>query len=220
VRVATYNVNYGRPGHVRTVAAIRALDADCLFLQETSPDWERALHALDHPVRRFRHWRPGRAGGHALLSRAAVLEEEILDAPTGWFPAWRVVVAAPGGPLQVLAVHLRPWFSVGQGFHRSFLSTQLVRRLEIETHHARLDPKISTIILGDFNEADGSALRFLRERGYRQLDASAPTWRLWRWRRTFDHVFVGPGVAAYDVAVVDAGASDHLPLACGVRLNP
>lgn len=213
MRVATYNVNYGRPGHAGTVAAVRALDADCVFLQETSPAWEAALFGLGYPHVVVRHWRPGRAGGHALLARVAVVSDEILAAPTGWFPAWRVVL---GGSLQVLAVHLRPWFSVGAGFHRGLFSTAAVRRLEIATYLERLDPALPTVVLGDFNESDGPALALLGARGYRRLDGDGdgggPTWRFWRFRRTFDHVFVGPGVRAGDLRVHDAGASDHLPV--------
>src|SRR5262249_22015054 len=128
--LATYNVNYGMPGNLRTLAAIRALDVDALFLQETTPEWERALGAGV-----YRHWKPGRAGGQALLSRLPVEREEILDAPTGWFPAWKVEL----GGLQVLAVHLRPAFSLASGFHRDFFATGAVRKLEIETYLGRLD---------------------------------------------------------------------------------
>jgi endonuclease/exonuclease/phosphatase family metal-dependent hydrolase len=187
-----------------------------VFLQETNPAWERALRGLPYPHVRFRHWRPGRAGGHALLARAPVVLEEILDAPTGWFPAWRVVLQ-PG--LQVLAVHLRPFFSVGAGFHRSFFATHHVRRLEIATYLARLDPALPTIVLGDFNEADGPALALLAERGFRRLPPPGPTWRLWRWRRAYDHLFYGPGVELADGAVLEAGASDHMPLAARVVIG-
>jgi endonuclease/exonuclease/phosphatase family metal-dependent hydrolase len=219
VRIATYNVNYGQSGHPRTVAAIAALDADALFLQETTPAWERALRGLGYPHARFRHWRPGRAGGHGLLARWPVAAEEVLDAPTGWFPAWRVLLDAPAGRLQALAVHLRPWFSVGRGFHRSFFATHEVRRLEIETYLERLDPRLPTIVLGDFNEADGPALACLRARGYRQATSPGHTWRFWRWRRVYDHLFCGPGIEAADAAVVAAGASDHLPLTARIAVT-
>ncbi len=219
MRIATYNVNFGRPGHPRTVAAIRALDADALFLQETTPAWERSLRGLAYAHARFRHWRPGRAGGHGLLARCPVAAEEVLDAPTGWFPAWRVVLEAPAGLLQVLAVHLRPFFSFGRGFHRKFFATHEVRRLEIETYMARLDPSLPTVVLGDFNEDEGPALAYLRARGYRQAPPPGHTWRLWRWQRAYDHVFFGPGIAVEEAAVVPAGASDHLPLTARVAIT-
>ena len=217
IRIASYNVNYGQPGHPRTLAAIRDLDVDALFLQETTPAWERALGVLAYPHARFRHWRPGRAGGHGLLARCAVAADEVLDAPTGWFPAWRVVLGAPR--LQILAVHLRPFFSVGRGFHRSFFATHEVRRLEIETYIARLDLALPTVVLGDFNETDGPALALLRARGFRQAPPPGPTWRFWRWRRAFDHLFCGPGVELVDAAVVAAGASDHLPVTARVVIG-
>jgi endonuclease/exonuclease/phosphatase family metal-dependent hydrolase len=220
MRVATYNVNFGRPGHPRTVAAIRALGADALFLQETSPAWERALGAdLGYPDVRFRHWRPGRAGGHGLLARWPVVADEVLDAPTGWFPAWRVELAAPAGRLQVLAVHLRPFFSLGRGFHRSLLSTHAVRRDEMATYLGRLDPALPTLILGDFNETAGPALELLGARGFRSPPPPGPTWRFARWRRAFDHIFAGPGVEVSRAEVVAAGASDHLPLVAEISLT-
>jgi endonuclease/exonuclease/phosphatase family metal-dependent hydrolase len=208
--LATYNVNYGMPGHPRTLAAIRALDVDALFLQETTPEWQRALGDGI-----YRHWKPGRAGGQALLTRLPVEREEILDAPTGWFPAWRVAFAN----LQVLAVHLRPAFSLASGFHRDFFATGRVRKREIETFLKSLDPGLPTVVLGDFNEADGAALETLRARGYRQADATAHTWRFLHWKRRYDHVLAGPGVHVTATAVVDAGASDHLPLVCRVRVG-
>jgi endonuclease/exonuclease/phosphatase family metal-dependent hydrolase len=220
VKIGTYNVNYGRPGHPRTVDAIHHLDADCLFLQETTPRWEahcRRAFPARYRHMTFRHWRPGRAGGHGLLTRHRVIADEVLDAPTGWFPAWRVVLDAPAGPLQVLSVHLRPAFSVAPGAHRSFFDTASVRHQEIATHHARLDPALPTVVLGDFNEGDGRALAFLGERGFSPARHGQHTWRLLGWRRTYDHLFAGPGVTLADAQVTPAGASDHLPLTAQVR---
>jgi endonuclease/exonuclease/phosphatase family metal-dependent hydrolase len=222
LKIATYNVNYGRAGHPRTLAAIRGLDADCLFLQETTPAWERALRrelVRSYAHMEFRHWRPGRAGGHGLLARHPIVAEQVLDAPTGWFPAWRVVVATPRGPLQVLAVHLRPFFSVASGFHKSFFATDAVRRLEIATYLGRLDRALPTVILGDFNETEGQAMAHVRAEGYRQAPARTHTWRFLRWTRTYDHIFHGPGVAVDEVVVVPAGASDHLPLVASLVLR-
>jgi endonuclease/exonuclease/phosphatase family metal-dependent hydrolase len=219
MRLASYNVNFGRPGHPRTLGAIRALDADIVFLQETNPAWERALGALTGYRHVYRHWRRGRAGGHGLLTRHPVRSEEVLDAPTGWFPAWRVVLELGGGPLQVLSVHLRPGFSLGRGFHRSFFATAAVRRHEIETHERRLDPALPTLILGDFNEDRGAALDYLGARGYRLADPAAPTWRFLHWRRRYDHIFAGPGVDVGAARVVTAGASDHLPLCADVKVG-
>lgn len=82
------------------------------------------------------------------------LEVEALWAPpvgTGaWYPAQRLVVTAPFGPLQLLHVHLRPALDRGSWL-RGFVTTPPVRRKEIAAHWRHLDPTLPTVVAGDFS---------------------------------------------------------------------
>jgi endonuclease/exonuclease/phosphatase family metal-dependent hydrolase len=137
-----------------------------------------------------------------------------------WFPAQRTVVDAPGGPLQVLHVHLRPMIEGGDPV-RGFFSTPPIRRAEIEAYWTEVTADPPRVVAGDFNEEPGGqALAFLAAQGLRRVDAGGPTWEYrgsWRGndvhlRLALDHVVLDARLAARDAAVLDAGASDHKPV--------
>ncbi|MFH1150780.1 MAG: endonuclease/exonuclease/phosphatase family protein [Actinomycetota bacterium] len=61
----------------------------CVFLQESTPGWERQIRArLGHryPQMAFHH--EDGAGGLAVLSRYP-FSGEVISSAAGWFPAWR-----------------------------------------------------------------------------------------------------------------------------------
>ena len=127
LRVATYNVNYAGD-HDAVLAAIADTDADVVLLQETTPSWERALRRRfgdRYPHMSFHHWRRS-AGGLAVLSRHPIDADELIPPAASWFPAQRAVIAAPGGPVQVLHVHLRPAIDHGD-WVRGFFSTPPIK---------------------------------------------------------------------------------------------
>jgi endonuclease/exonuclease/phosphatase (EEP) superfamily protein YafD len=222
LRVLSYNVNFGLAGDPQGIAAIRRARADLAFLQETTPAWERALRrALGrrYPRMHFVH-RPG-AGGLAVLSRFAVREQQLIESPGGWFPAWRVVIDSPLGPLQVLQVHLRPPVSDGGSWVSGYFTTRGFRRREIAHFCRELDPSLPTLVLGDFNEdEDGRAVRYLEQRRLRDALASfAPDTPTWRWRisivelsQALDHILHSPELDPLEVRVLREGRSDHFPL--------
>ena len=221
VSVMTFNVNFALAGDEPTVNAVADAASDVIFLQETTPDWEAVLRprmAASHPYMVFRH-HPG-AGGLAILSRLPLKQVEYLP-EENWFPAARVVLDAPVGPLQVLNVHLRPPISDGGSVVGGYFRTPPVRRREIETYFASLDPHIPTLIVGDFNEHEGGrALRWLRGRGMRSaLPEFSPYARTWRWQSSMvrlggrsDHIVYDPRLEPLSVDVRRAGRSDHLPV--------
>ncbi len=223
VSVLTYNVNFGGPRPELAAEAIRNADADVVALQETSPAWERFLKprlAGLYAHRRFRH--AGGAGGMGFLAKWPLREVFYARPKAGWFPGWLVEVTTPVGPVQLLNVHLRPPVSdrgsVGIG---PYLSTRNIRLLEIQSLHKQLEPGKPTIVLGDFNEDDsGRAVGWLRKQGMtdalREFDRRTTTWR-WRTRyltlrHRLDHVLHSPELHCLSARVLDAGASDHLPL--------
>jgi endonuclease/exonuclease/phosphatase family metal-dependent hydrolase len=140
----------------------------------------------------------------------------------GWFDAERIVLAAPLGTLQILHVHLRPAYDSG-GWISGFMSTPPLRRKEIETYWAAIEPGLPTIVAGDFNEDPcGLAVAFLDAQGLRRVPTSGP--RTWHYevgvdgtpwdllQMDIDHVMIDPTLVARDAVVLDAGRSDHRPV--------
>jgi endonuclease/exonuclease/phosphatase (EEP) superfamily protein YafD len=223
----TYNVNYGLEGDESTIEAIREADAEVVLLQETTPGWERALRrelAELYPHMMFRH--SGGAGGLAILSRHPVEELDYIPAPSGWFPAWRLLLQGPFGPVQLLAVHLHPPVSESGSVVSGYFSAGDVRRRELETYLESLDPDLPTLIAGDLNERDGEALELLRAQGFRsalpEFQGNVPTWR-WQTsvgtiRTQLDHVLYDSRLQPLDAQVLTRGRSDHLPVL--VTLSP
>lgn len=219
--VMTYNVNFGIAGDPSTIDVIRTGDADVVFLQETTEDWETSLRAelgAAYPHMQFRHCCG--AGGLAVLSRFAFTEHDYWEPPDGgWFPAWRIVVDSPLGAVQVLNVHLHPPLDDDGSVVRGYFASQDVRVDEIAAYVAGLDGELPTLIVGDFNEErDGKALAYLHRRGLASaLPQFAPSANTWRWttsvgtvRQQLDHVVHDPSLVPIDATVIPGGRSDHL----------
>ena len=218
--VMTYNVNYGIPGDAPTIQAIRQGDTDLVCLQETTPAWESSLrHEL---AERYPHMAfvtaPG-AGGLGLLSAAPFENLGVQDNPRGWFPSWRVRVHAPAGDVQVLLVHLHPPVSESGSYVSGYFSTGDRRRQEILQFTRALDLAQPTLVVGDFNESGGAALRHLSGLGLRDVVDEFGLGTTWHWptsfgdlRMTFDHVFHSPQLTPLNAWVRQAGRSDHLPV--------
>jgi len=221
VTVMTYNVNYGNVGDADTIDVIRHGGADLVFLQETTKEWAKILRrelGATYPYMEFRHCCG--AGGLAVLSRYPFVQGDYWEPPSGgWFPAWRLIVDSPLGPLQVLNVHLHPPVDERGSIVRGYLPSRSVRVDEISAYVEGLDGDLATLIVGDFNEDDeGGALAFLRERGLRsslpELDPGADTWR---WTTSvgtvhhqLDHVVHDPSLVPLTATVIHGGHSDHL----------
>jgi endonuclease/exonuclease/phosphatase family metal-dependent hydrolase len=226
----TYNVNFGLAGDDETIAAIVEGEADLVLLQETTPEWEDALRlelSGAYPHMSFHH--SGGAGGLAVLSRFAFEERELVDSPSGWFPALVVDVDSPLGPLQVLEVHLRPPVSDSGSVVSGYFSTPAVRLDEIEAFDGHLAAGVPTIVAGDFNEReDGKAVSFLAGQGLASvLPEYHPHVKTWRWTTSvgeiearLDHILYSPELRPYDARVVEAGRSDHLPVVAVFGLAP
>ncbi len=225
LRVMSYNVNFGLGGDPAGVRAVGTSNADLVFLQETNRAWEQAF--VDALGRRYPHHRFADppdfpAGGMGVLSRHPIVSVDTLPSHGGMFFAWRVVVDSPLGRLQVLNVHLRPPMSDGGSWVVGFFSTRDDRLREIEYHLTSLDPKLPTLIVGDFNEeADGLAMQRLAALGYHdaiaQFRGKQPTWG---WpvasgmtlRFQLDHLLYDDRLIAVRAHIADAGRSDHKPI--------
>lgn len=222
LRVLSFNINFGVGEDPRNIAAVAESNADLVLLQETTRASEEAFReglSGSYPHMLFREC--CNAGGLGVLSKYPIREESYLEPTVGWFPAWRVVVDTPLGPVQALDVHLRPPMSDGGSWVAGFFSTRDDRREEIAAFWAALDHALPTVIVGDFNEdADGRAIEFLAKQGLRSaLPQVEPRAKTWRWqtkvgmlRMMLDHVVYGPGLELRSAEVMDRGTSDHFPL--------
>jgi endonuclease/exonuclease/phosphatase (EEP) superfamily protein YafD len=220
LRVMTYNVNYGRAHDPLTIQAVGEGDADIILLQETTAAWEenlRASYSELYPHMVFHH--SGGAGGLAVLSRYP-LEETVLPATEGWFPAMKVYAATPLGRVQCLSVHLRPPVSDTGSVVSGYFTTGSIRSKEIDRFARELEEDVPTIVAGDFNESSGEALDHMASKGFRLaapmfVGEGVPTWR-WNTsvgeiNETLDHVLFD-GLTAIDAQVLKIGRSDHLPI--------
>jgi endonuclease/exonuclease/phosphatase (EEP) superfamily protein YafD len=228
--VMSYNVNFGLEGDAAGIEAIRAGGAEVVVLQETTAGWERAIRAELHdeyPHMTFRHCCG--AGGLAFLSKHPIAEREYVEpVEGGWFPAWRVIVSAPLGDVQVLAVHLHPPLDENGSVVSGYFPSKRVRRREIEAFAPLLDkdPELPALVVGDFNEDErGLALRFLAGRGLvTVLPSFQPDADTWQWQTSLgpvtsrlDHVVADPRLVALDARVLRAGRSDHFPVVATFR---
>ena len=225
LRVMTYNVNFGIPGDGPTLAALEAGKADVVFLQEINLAWERALRAklgAAYPHAAF--YPRGGAGGIGLMSRLPIRGLQLI-APEGdgWFPALRLVIESPIGPVQVLVVHLRPPVSDGGSFVAGHFTAPAVHEQEIAHFCQALERALPTLVVGDFNEEeDGRAVAYLARAEWRMKSALpefAPDHPTWRWQtslhtfeRRLDHIIYDTRLEPLSVEVIDAGNSDHFPV--------
>lgn len=216
--VLTYNVNFERPSE-STVEAIASADADLVFLQETHARWERSIRERlgDRYPHIVFHHEPAE-GGLAILSRHAFEEVEHGRSPEGAFPTWAVRVSTPLGDLDVLHVHLHPPLDEDGRLITGYFTTGPTRQREL-AHHLDAFDDPPDLVLGDFNEAEGEAVRNLEALGLREAQAIfPPVERTWTWRTGGteisgrpDHIFVGGDLRVTAVQVMEEGASDHRP---------
>jgi endonuclease/exonuclease/phosphatase (EEP) superfamily protein YafD len=223
LKVLTYNVNFGLGGHPAVIEAIAGSEAGVVFLEETTPEWERAIRnnlSARYPYMEFRSW--SGAGGLAILSKYKTTQSELIRPPEqGWFPALRVVIDSPIGLVQALVVHLHPKISDSGSVVSGYFSTGSKRLEEIQTHSSYLDPTLPTLILGDCNEGrGGEALEYLVSLGYQDaLTEFQPDQPTWRWKTSvgtltsqFDHVLYNRRLEPVSLQVMELGPSDHLPV--------
>ena len=217
--ILSWNLNYGVAGHHDALEIIEDVDADVVILQETSPDWERALRrrfAKRYAYMSFHHCCG--AGGLAVMSKHEIVDEKVLPA-VSWFPAWRGVIETQLGRVQVLDVHLRPPFDDDGSIPGGIIKTPAIRREEMEHFVAMLDDDLPTLIAGDFNEGSGGAVDAVKARGMTSaLDRAGVSTPTWRWqgvpfRLRLDHVFFDDDALALTAAdVLEVGPSDHFPI--------
>ncbi|MFO0596165.1 MAG: endonuclease/exonuclease/phosphatase family protein [Myxococcaceae bacterium] len=222
--LVTWNVNFGLANAPRSYEQLEEAtrDADLVLLQETNHAWQ--VNVARGLAERFPHQRwfdDAAAGGQAVLSRRPFRVRQVIESPSGWFPAVVLEAETSLGPVQVLNVHLHPPVSESGSFVSGVLSTGPVRRDELQTYVTALAPNVPTLVIGDFNETrSGDALTWLEGQGFKSaLPEFAPAAPTWHWpvgpfelKAQLDHVVYGPGLEPIDVQVLPLGQSDHFPV--------
>lgn len=227
--VATYNI-HGCVGTdrcfdpARVRALLSALDADILALQEVE-----TYHHGDDVLGGYRA-RPDLqviAGptllreqgqyGNALVTRLPVLDYTLIDLSVGRREARsaiRAVLAHGDRRLEVIATHL--------GLRPAERRLQVRRLLEaLQRNPNRVD---ATVLLGDFNEwfLWGRPLRWL-QRYFGSTAATPPTFPSRCPLFRLDRIWASAPARLTRVHVLRTAlarrASDHLPLACELRLG-
>lgn len=232
VSILSFNVLTGGAPAGEALGAIGAAAPDIVCLQELTPALAEAfVRRLGdaYPHRVFEP-RP-RTQGIGIASRRPLAGGTVLTLGLPYLPAVGAQVALTEGRVSIACVHLIPPHAglerAGDPF-RIYKKNRAIRirqaRALIEFLAAASGP---AIVLGDFNELPGQdALKLFRTAEFRDAclgrrSRCGPTWpgavvpllpALFR----IDHI-LGRGVTFSDAAVLDAGGSDHYPVAARFR---
>jgi endonuclease/exonuclease/phosphatase family metal-dependent hydrolase len=221
--IATYNLNNDDPANPRTLDAIGMAGADVICLQEITDLWQSSIesrYGSTYPHRLFKI--DDGAAGLGILSRFPIRDGGWHQGPNGWHPAWHYLIDSPNGTFKILNTHLR--MSIGQHGNalQSFLRTRADHDFEIRLFMKQNTDPMPTLVVGDFNEGpNGSAVRYLEGIGFQNAlplyHPGEATWRYGQWvvarfTQELDHILFDAAFEPVNAWVVNAGASDHLPV--------
>lgn len=239
IRVLNYNIHqgvdrFGVPNVAAVADVIAASNADVVALQEVNRGWDVSggVDTLAYLRWRFPTYRavfgPMHAEhfGNAILSRHPVVDWGWARFPLGASALPRGYVwarlALPSGELTVVTTHLTPY---DRGDERTERGSQAQSLVTFWQSRPR------TVIVGDFNDApDSPAVTALVAAGF--VDALAaqgvgtqPTYVFSGSPFTpghtekLDYIFATKDLRVDEARILDATASDHLPLAARLTLR-
>lgn len=243
-RIATFNINYGNVNLTDIVRTIRKADADVICLQETTNayrnDSETRLKReflKTHPYIYF----VGHKGRYAaerfgFLSKYPLADCRLAPPVHGLFGTCFATLKLPDGDVRLANVHLSP-FQVARGSNavgafRAISAVESRHKLEIEAIVRNLNPKVRTIVCGDFNSLSTFvAPRTLSGLGLQDSFAAftetADSHPTWRWpikgmpvQFRIDYIFHSSHFNTATSNVLPTVGSDHSLLVSELKLLP
>lgn len=231
--IMTFNVLLGGKPAAAALDAMAAAAPDIICLQEMTPELAAAFKARLGTRYPHRYFKPGRmTQGVGIASRYPLSNGQVLTLGLTYLPAVSATVRLKSGKIRVACVHLMPpiaRFKKSVGVRERYFRNDGIRVGQVKRLLKHMDAAgLPAIILGDMNEWRGAtALSRLTAGGFADAcdgrgarcgltwpGASVPLPALFR----IDHI-LGRGVRFTDAAVLEAGGSDHYPVAARFDLK-
>ncbi len=167
LRIGSYNVLAGTRDPKGTAAVIRKMGADLVALQEVAPEGAKLLDVELQRDFRHRYF----SNGHGILSRFPIRNPRFERSERGINGFLFAEIDEPRGRVQIASLHLDP-LRLWTTKDRLALPLQLlwkqagIHRGELAQIERNLRPGPPTILMGDFNSADDTIPKALRQRGF------------------------------------------------------
>jgi endonuclease/exonuclease/phosphatase (EEP) superfamily protein YafD len=227
VSMMAYNVLYDASDNDASVALIEDADPDVLCLTELRPPFLRSFEKKVGRRYPHRHVRAKKHGtwGAAIVSKHPLSRRRTFPSRPHRIPVVEATVEAPRiGAVRVACLHLIPPIATHEKSDSLFETideNDVLRAKQAAALVRRYDGlRTPVLIVGDFNEEDGDAMRAFYDAGFTNAcDASGTsctsTWpgasTPWPAVVRIDHV-VARGVRVVSAHVPSGGGSDHQPI--------
>lgn len=231
--VMSFNVQRGGAPASDALDAVDAAQPDILCLQEMTPELAEMFKIRFGKRYPHRYFKPGRmTQGVGIASRHPLLDGTVLTLGLTYLPAVSATVRTESGLIRVACVHLMPPFArfkKSVNVWKRYFRNQAIRMGQVAELLKHLDRRdIPAIILGDMNELPGQlAVSLIGAAGFADACGGVaarcgPTWpggviplpAMFR----IDHIH-GRGVSFDGTAALEAGGSDHYPVAARFRIG-
>lgn len=232
--IMSFNVLRGGRPTAAALDAIAQAEPEVVCLQELTVPFADAFEQRLGARYPYRLFEPRRAvGGIGIASRRPLADGEILDLDLPALPAAAATVDTGSATVRLACVHLMPphaGFRQGGDLMARYRRNRALRVRQAERLVEALDRSgLPAVVMGDMNEWQGQeAVARLAAAGFADAcgvsgSRCSATWpgavvplpAMFR----IDHI-LGRGLAFTGAAVLDAGGSDHFPVAARLAADP